>query len=261
MASATKLKKRLDVLVYERGLAESRQRAQAMILAGQIFVNQQKAAKAGAQVSVDVQIEAIGTKLKYASRGGLKLEGAFEDFGISVAGKICLDAGASTGGFTDCLLQHDAARVYAVDVNVDQLDWRLRQDARVVRVKQNARSLCMDDIGERVGLITVDVSFISVTKVLPALMDLAAEGCEFVILVKPQFELEKRLVGKGGIVQDPKLHEIAVEKVRNVAEGSGLEILGVLPSRVTGAEGNQEYFIRAIRTQASKSVSPIPKGE
>jgi 23S rRNA (cytidine1920-2'-O)/16S rRNA (cytidine1409-2'-O)-methyltransferase len=240
-------KKRLDLLLAERGLAESRQKAQAMILAGEVCVAGLKLAKAGALVSEDATVSVTGGKLKYASRGGLKLEGALEDFGVTVTGKVCLDAGASAGGFTDCLLQRGATRVFAVDVNVDQLDWRLRQDARVMVVKRNARELAPPDIGEAVDLVTADLSFISVVKVLPALLRLARAGAEFLVLVKPQFELAKKFVGKGGIVRDEALRRRAVESVSDGARACGLEVRGVAASRITGADGNQEYFLYAAR--------------
>lgn len=242
-------KLRLDLLLVERGLAPSRVRAQAMLLAGQVRVNGATAVKAGTAVSREAKIEIAGETLRYASRGGLKLEGALEDFGIRPEGRICLDAGSSTGGFTDCLLQHRAQKVYAVDVTIDQLDWKLRQDPRVVAVARNARHLKPEDIdiGELPSLITADLSFISTTKVLAALVSVAAPGADLLILIKPQFELGKGEVGKGGIVREPALQEKAIERVRRAAEDLGLEILGVRPSRVTGAEGNQEFFLRARR--------------
>ncbi|HLW43663.1 MAG TPA: TlyA family RNA methyltransferase, partial [Candidatus Acidoferrales bacterium] len=195
-------KKRLDLLVVERGLAESREKAQAMILAGEVRVNGERSEKAGAQISEDARIEVSGTSAKYASRGGIKLEGALEDFGIDVNGKICLDVGASTGGFTDCLLRHGARRVYAVDVTPQQIAWRLQQDARVTQIKANARNLRPEQIPEPAGLVTMDVSFISVAKVLPAVAAAAGPQAEFLILVKPQFELDRGDVGRGGIVRE-----------------------------------------------------------
>lgn len=240
-------RKRLDLLLVERGLAESRQRAQGLVLAGQVLVNGQKQDKAGAQVATDASIEITGGQLRYASRGGLKLEGALEEFGISVREKICLDIGASTGGFTDCLLQHGAQRVYAVDVNVNQLAWKLQRDARVARVERNARELHAEDLGEPVELVAIDASFISVTKILPAARAVAKPGADFLILVKPQFELDRGDVGKGGIVRDPRLHERAVERVKAAAAEAGLEIAGVRPSRLPGVEGNQEFFLHARR--------------
>ncbi|MDE3135382.1 MAG: TlyA family RNA methyltransferase [Acidobacteriota bacterium] len=238
-------RKRLDQLLVELGLAGTRQRAQALILAGAARVDGQRVDKAGTMIKTDARVEIAGEGLKYASRGGLKLEGVLDDTGISVEGRAALDAGSSTGGFTDCLLQRGARHVWAVDVTPEQLDWKLRRDERVTPVGRNARELRPQDIGEPVDLVTVDLSFISVTKALPALVPLAKPGADFLILVKPQFELERGEVGRGGIVRDPALRERAVEKVRAAAEALGLEILGVHPSRITGAEGNQEYFLHA----------------
>jgi 23S rRNA (cytidine1920-2'-O)/16S rRNA (cytidine1409-2'-O)-methyltransferase len=238
-------KKRLDLLVVERGLAESREKAQAMILAGEVRVNGERSDKAGAQIAGDARIEVIGSSGKYASRGGLKLEGALEDFGIDAVGKICLDIGASTGGFTDCLLQHGARRVYAVDVTPQQMAWRLAQDPRVTQIKANARNLRPEQIPEAADLVTMDVSFISVAKVLPAVVAAAGSEAEYLILVKPQFELDRGDVGRGGIVREASLHERAIERVRAAAEAAGLRVEGVRPSRLTGAEGNQEFFLHA----------------
>ncbi len=238
-------KKRLDVLVVEKGLAGSREKAQAMILAGEVRVDGSRSDKAGTLVAIDARIEASGTSAKYASRGGLKLEGALEDFGINVAGKACLDIGASTGGFTDCLLAHGARRVYAVDVTPEQMAWRLQQDVRVKQIKENARNLRPEQVPEPADLVTVDVSFISVVKILPAVVAAAGPRAQYLILVKPQFELDRGDVGRGGIVRDAALHERAVERVRGAAEAAGLHVEGVRPSRVTGAEGNQEFFLHA----------------
>ncbi len=238
-------KARLDVLLVERGLAASRERAQAQLLAGQVRVNGAPATKPGTQVALDAQIELIGAPSTYVSRGGLKLEGALEDLGVEAQGRVCLDVGSSNGGFTDCLLHHGARRVYAVDVTIDQLDWKLRQEARVVPVERNARYLQPQDLGEPVDLIVVDVSFISVSKVLPALVPLARPGADFLILIKPQFELEKRDVGTGGIVRETKLHQKAIERVKESAAEAGLQILGLRESRIRGAEGNREFFLHA----------------
>jgi 23S rRNA (cytidine1920-2'-O)/16S rRNA (cytidine1409-2'-O)-methyltransferase len=236
-------KKRLDLLLVERGLAESLAKARAVILAGQVWIDETRAQKAGAPIAEDARITL--TTQKYASRAGLKLEGALADFAIDPAGCVCLDIGSSTGGFSDCLLQKGASRVYAVDVNIDQLAWKLRQDARVTRVERNARELSRQDIPERVDLVVVDVSFISAAKMLPSAKAIAKPGANLLILVKPQFELPKNDVGTGGIVNDPALHEKAVEKVRTATLSDGLEIAGVRPSRLPGAEGNQEYFLHA----------------
>lgn len=238
-------KVRLDVLLVERGLAPSREKAQALLLAGQVHVDGQPASKPGTQIARDATIEVVGENPRYVGRGGLKLEGALADFQLSPRGTICLDVGSSTGGFTDCLLQNGAAKVYAVDVTIDQLDWKLRQDARVVPLERNARYLKPGDISERTSFVTMDVSFISVGKVLPAIVPLVASGADFLILIKPQFELEKREVGKGGIVRDVALHEKAIQRVSESARQCGLDARGVHPSRVPGAEGNQEFFLHA----------------
>jgi 23S rRNA (cytidine1920-2'-O)/16S rRNA (cytidine1409-2'-O)-methyltransferase len=240
-------KKRLDLLVVERGLADSREKAQAMILAGEVRVNGERSDKSGAQIGEDARIEVSGASAKYASRGGFKLEGALEDFAIDPGGKICLDVGASTGGFTDCLLQHGARRVYAVDVTPQQMAWRLVQDSRVTQIKANARNLRPEQIPEPVDLVTMDVSFISVDKVLPAVAASVGPHAEYLILVKPQFELDRGDVGRGGIVREPALHERAITRVRAAAEAAGLRVEGVRPSRLTGAEGNQEFFLHARR--------------
>jgi 23S rRNA (cytidine1920-2'-O)/16S rRNA (cytidine1409-2'-O)-methyltransferase len=240
-------KKRLDVLLVERGLAESRQKGQAIILAGQVLINGQKLTKAGAAVAADARVEILGEAMPYVSRGGLKLEGALKDFKVEVTGKLCLDVGSSTGGFTDCLLQRGAPRVYAVDVNVAQLAWKLQQDARVLRVERNARYLTPADVPGPINLATVDVSFISATKVLPAVVPVLSPGGEILILVKPQFELRPQDVGKGGIVRDSRLHQKAIDQVTVAAQEAGLEVLGYVPSRVAGAEGNVEFFLHAKR--------------
>jgi 23S rRNA (cytidine1920-2'-O)/16S rRNA (cytidine1409-2'-O)-methyltransferase len=240
-------KKRLDLLVVARGLAESREKAQAMILAGEVRVNGERSDKAGTQIPEDARIEVSGAAAKFASRGGFKLEGALEDFQIKANGKICADIGASTGGFTDCLLQHGASRVYAVDVTPQQMAWRLVQDARVRQIKANARNLRPEDIPQPIDIVTLDVSFISVAKVLPAVVASCGPRAEYLILVKPQFELDRGDIGSGGIVREASLHERAVERVRNAAEAAGLRVTGVRPSRLTGAEGNQEFFLHATR--------------
>jgi 23S rRNA (cytidine1920-2'-O)/16S rRNA (cytidine1409-2'-O)-methyltransferase len=236
------------LLLVERGLAPSRERAQALLLAGQVRVNGALMEKAGTQVPDEAHIEITGEAMRYASRGGFKLEGALDDFGITPEARICLDVGSSTGGFTDCLLQRGARRVYAVDVNVSQLDWKLQQDERVVAVRRNARYLRRQDIAEAPSLAVMDVSFISVAKVLPAIVAVVAPGADFLILVKPQFELERRDVGKGGIVRDPALHQRAIERVSAAVRELGLEIVSMRPSRLPGSEGNQEFFLHARRS-------------
>ena len=254
---ATKLGKiRVDVLLVERGLAPSRERAQALLLAGHVRVNGEKVDKAGSQIAPDARVELAGEGPRYASRGGDKLAGALEDFGISPEGRVCADVGSSTGGFTDCLLQNGAKKVYAVDVTPRQMDWKLQQDPRVALIEKNARYLKAEDLPEAASLVVMDVSFISAAKVVPALAAVAAPGADLLVLVKPQFELERRDVGRGGIVRDTALHERAVERVRVAAREAGLEVAGVKPSRVTGAEGNQEYFLHARRAGRIESANP-----
>jgi 23S rRNA (cytidine1920-2'-O)/16S rRNA (cytidine1409-2'-O)-methyltransferase len=244
---------RLDVLLVERGLAESRQRAQAMILAGEVEIDGKRADKAGSNTADDAQVQVHSRSQKYASRGGFKLEGALEDFHVSCAGKVCLDVGSSNGGFTDCVLQNGAVRVYAVDVNTDQLAWKLREDARVVTIKKNARELGAVDLPGLVDLVVADVSFISVKKVLPGAVACAKADADFLILIKPQFELEREDVGKGGIVREKELHQRAIESVSESAKSLGLSCLGTIPSKLVGAEGNQEYFLHARKTAAVES--------
>lgn len=241
-------KSRLDRLLVELGLAESREKAQALILAGQVLVEGKRAEKPGHAVPLDAAVTVAGPALKYASRGGLKLEAALDHFAIDVRGKICLDVGASTGGFTDCLLQRGAQRIYAVDVGTGQLDWRLRQDPRVaVHERTNARYLAWADIGEPVDLITCDVSFISVTLILPALVQFLHGGSEMVVLAKPQFEAGRQQVGKGGIVRDPEVHRQVVDKVSRAVRELGFGDVEVMESPVPGAEGNREFLVRGWR--------------
>jgi len=246
-------RKRLDVLLVERGLAESRQKAQAMVLAGEVTVDGKKAEKVGLSVAEISRLEVHSRLQKYVSRGGFKIEGALEDFRMSARGCVCMDVGSSTGGFTDCLLQGGAVRVYAVDVNTGQLAWKLREDARVIPIKKNARELTERDVAESVDLVVADVSFISVKKILPGACACAKSGAELLILIKPQFELQREDVGKGGIVRDPGLHEEAIASVRRAADLLGLAVIGVAPSRLTGAEGNQEYFLHARKVAKVES--------
>lgn len=243
--TAKSARKRLDTLLVERGLADSLPGARAMILAGEVRVDGQRADKAGTSLEQSAQLTIVSRVQKYASRGGVKLEGALSDFSFEPAGLVCLDVGSSTGGFTDCLLQQGASRVYAVDVNVDQLAWKLRQDARVIRIERNARALQPQDIPEAIDLAVADVSFISVTRVLRPMTVILKSAGAMLVLVKPQFELSSVDVGRGGIVADTALHERAIDRVRRAAIESGLEILGVQPSHLVGAEGNQEYFLHA----------------
>jgi 23S rRNA (cytidine1920-2'-O)/16S rRNA (cytidine1409-2'-O)-methyltransferase len=239
------VRKRLDILLVERNLADSQQKAQAMILAGEVQVNGAPAGKAGMLIASDSALDVNSRQQQYASRGGIKLEGALRDFSIDPAGKICMDIGVSSGGFTDCLLQRGAVRVYAVDVNLDQLAWKLRQDPRVIRIARNARELKTADVNEPVDLVVVDVSFISAGKVLASASSVAKPGANLLILVKPQFELPREDVGEGGIVTDEALHQKAVAQVQRAAALAGLESLDARPSHLTGAEGNQEYFLHS----------------
>lgn len=251
--SGDKMKTRLDKLLVERGLVASRERAQALILAGKVLVDEQKIEKAGTGVNPDSAIRLLVEDLKYVSRGGVKLEKALEHWKIQVGGKICLDVGASTGGFTDCLLQHGAARVIAIDTGYGQMDPKILQDPRVrLLAKVNARYLEKQQVGESVDLVAVDVSFISATLVLPAVVEAAFPesarervGRHLLVLVKPQFEAGREHVGKGGIVRDPSTQAAAVEKVRHAVLGLGFTSSDVIESPILGAEGNREFLLHA----------------
>ena len=242
------MRTRLDKLLVERGLTPSRERAQALILAGKVLVNEQKIEKAGAAVEDDSVLRLLGEDLRYVSRGGLKLERALEHWKIEVRGKFCMDVGASTGGFTDCLLQHGAKHVIAIDTGYGQMDFRLRQDPRVrLLEKTNARYLTANNVAEAVDFVAMDVSFISATLVLPAVL---AAGFpknrgdrRIVVLVKPQFEVGKELVGKGGIVRDEGVHQSAVVKVRTTLGKLGATQTDVIDSPILGAEGNREFLL------------------
>src|SRR5260370_22472218 len=218
-----KQRRRLDLVLVERGLVESREKGQALIIAGQVLVDGQKVAKPGQAVASDAKIELV-EQPRYVGRGGLKLEAALDHFGIPVAGKVCLDIGSSTGGFTDCLLQRGAARVCAIDVGTGQVDWKLRNDPRVVvREQVNARYLSGNVVPEPIDLAVCDVSFISITMILPVLPNLLAKSAEMVILVKPQFELERHQVGRGGIIRDPALHQQACRRVEDALRPLGFQ--------------------------------------
>lgn len=235
-------RQRIDQLLCDRGLAETRERANALLLAGSVLVNGQRVDKAGAQVASDAAIELV-ERMPWVSRGAYKLLGALEHWNIDVTGRVCLDVGSSTGGFTDVLLQRGAARVHCVDVGTGQLDWKLRNDPRVViHEGVNARYLEPSLTGEPAQLAVCDVSFISVTLILPALKPMLAEPREFVVLVKPQFEVSRDQVGRGGIVRDPALHEAAVERVRSAAAMLDFDT-EVTESPVLGAEGNKEFLL------------------
>ncbi len=237
-------KERLDLALVERQLVESRERAQALILAGKVTVDGQRADKPGRAIASDARVE-IEAPLKFVSRGGLKLEAALSGFGVTANGKTALDIGASTGGFTDCLLQHGAARVHAVDTGAGQIDWKLRNDPRVIlHERVNARYLTLREIGETADLIVCDVSFISVTLLIPALVPLLTPAGDWIILIKPQFEVGRELVGKGGIVRDPAAHRRACESVESKVRASGFKT-EMMESPVLGAKGNREFLLHA----------------
>ncbi len=246
-------KERLDILLHKKGLAESRERARRMIMAAQVLVDGQVIDKPGARVPSSAVL-AIKERLRYVSRGGLKLEAALQAFGLDVRGMVAADIGASTGGFTDCLLQHGAARVYAIDVGYGQLAWRLRRDSRVVVLERvNARYL--RELPERVDLATVDVSFISLTLVLPAVMQLLKPEGQIISLIKPQFEAGPDQVGKGGVVKDPAVHHDVLCNVLGWAAANGLRTDGVIASPLHGPAGNVEFFAHLV----SGVAQPVPE--
>ena len=236
-------KKRLDVTMVERGLAESRQKAQAVIMAGQVYVNGQKVDKAGAPVAEDAAIEVRGKTLAYVSRGGLKLEKAMELWPIRLEGAVCADIGASTGGFTDCMLQNGAEKVYAVDVGYNQLDYRLRTHPKVVCMERtNARYLTPEQIPDPLDFASIDVSFISLKLIFPALYGLLRQGGEIACLIKPQFEAGREKVGKKGVVRDPAVHQEVLEHFLTHAKENHFTVLGITYSPIRGPEGNIEYL-------------------
>jgi len=242
-------KLRIDRLLVDRGLVESRERGQALILAGQVLVNGQKQDKAGALVPEDAELRILGEVLPYVSRGGLKLAAALREFGVSADGKVALDVGASTGGFTDCLLQHGAKKVYAVDVGYGQMAWKIRQDPRVVTIERvNIRAIEPSLVPETVDMAVIDVSFISLEKVIPSILQFLRTGAELVALIKPQFEVGREQVGKGGIVRDEVARTAAVERVTSFIQEQGFTIAGVIPSPITGQDGNVEFLIYAVKS-------------
>jgi 23S rRNA (cytidine1920-2'-O)/16S rRNA (cytidine1409-2'-O)-methyltransferase len=251
-------RERIDKLLVERGLAESRTRAQAMVMAGVVLVNEQRVDKSSDQFATDSPIRikhADDPTSRYVGRGGLKLEAALKEFGINVRELVCLDVGASTGGFTDCLLQHGAAKVFAIDVGHNQIDWRLRNDPRVaVREGVNARHLEPQDFPGTFALVVMDVSFISVTKILPAAVPLLRPDGSMIVLIKPQFEVGRGEVGSGGIVRDAEKRMRAVDQVNQFAGSLGLELRGLIESPITGAEGNIEYLAHYSYHPASNHV-------
>lgn len=238
------VKERLDILLVNRNLAESREKAKAIIMSGNVFVDGQREDKAGSTFPEEVHIEVKGNPLKYVSRGGLKLEKAIEQYGISLQGKVCMDIGSSTGGFTDCMLQNGAVLVYAVDVGTNQLAWKLRQDERVISMeKTNIRYLLPGDINDRISFASIDVSFISLTKVLQPVRELLTEEGEMVCLIKPQFEAGREKVGKKGVVRDKKVHLEVIEAVTDYASKAGYDCIDLNFSPIKGPEGNIEYLL------------------
>ncbi len=259
------MKERLDVLLVKKGLAESREKAKAMIMAGNVFVNDNREDKAGASFDEEkVRIEIKGQTLKYVSRGGLKLEKAMDVFGVKLADKVCMDIGASTGGFTDCMLQNGAVKVFAVDVGYGQLAWKLRQDERVICMeKTNIRYVTQEDIKESLDFASVDVSFISLTKVLPPAKLLLKDDAQMVCLIKPQFEAGREKVGKKGVVRDLAVHKEVIEKVIGFASAIGFDILALDYSPVKGPEGNIEYLVYLQNipgTLSAEEMDAIGKG-
>lgn len=248
-------KERLDVLLVKRGLAESREKAKAVIMAGEVFVNNQREDKAGQTFPVTAAIEVRGKKMKYVSRGGYKLEKAMESFPIVLNDCVCMDVGSSTGGFTDCMLQNGARFVYAIDVGTNQLAWKLRQDGRVRSMeKTNIRYVTPEDIGEAVDFVSIDVAFISLTKVLTPVKELMKEGAQMVCLIKPQFEAGREKVGKKGVVRDKKVHEEVIEMVTNHALSLGFIVKGLEHSPIRGPEGNIEYLLYVEKAEKEPSV-------
>ncbi len=256
------MKERLDVLLVRQGMAESREKAKAVIMAGCVYVNDQKEDKAGAMFDeTKVTIEVRGNTLKYVSRGGLKLEKAMNHFDITLTDKVCMDIGASTGGFTDCMLQNGACKVYSVDVGHGQLAWKLRNDERVVCMeKTNFRYMVREDIEDDLDFASVDVSFISLTKILEPAYNLLKTGAQMVCLIKPQFEAGKEKVGKKGVVREPEVHIEVIEKVMDYAVSIGFEVLHLEFSPIRGPEGNIEYLLHIYKTE-EKTVSELPPHE
>jgi 23S rRNA (cytidine1920-2'-O)/16S rRNA (cytidine1409-2'-O)-methyltransferase len=244
-------KERLDVLLVNKGFSESREKAKRTIMAGIVYVNGEKEDKAGTTFDPEVEIEVRGNVLPYVSRGGLKLEKAIKEFGVSCEGKVCLDIGASTGGFTDCMLQNGAVKVFAIDVGHGQLDWKLRNDERVVCMeKTNIRYVKPEDLGELASLVSIDVSFISLQLVLPVVKTLIKDDCQVVCLIKPQFEAGRDQVGKKGVVRDKKVHVEVIEKTLSFAYSIGFELKGLTFSPIKGPEGNIEYLAELMLRDA-----------
>ena len=252
------MKERLDVLLVQRGLAPSREKAKAMIMEGNVYVNNQKEDKAGASFDDQIPIEVRGNTLKYVSRGGLKLEKAMKQFDIRLGACVCMDIGASTGGFTDCMLQNGASKVFAVDVGYGQFAWKLRQDPRVVCMeKTNIRYVTPEDIGEPLDFASVDVSFISLTKVLGPAKELLKENGQMVCLIKPQFEAGREKVGKKGVVRDQKVHLEVIEKVIDFATSIGFSVKNLEYSPIKGPEGNIEYLVHIRKDDLGETEAAI----
>lgn len=248
------MKERLDVMMVNRGLAESREKAKAIIMSGIVYVDNIKEDKAGSTFDEKAQIEVRGNTLKYVSRGGLKLEKAMDCFGVSLAGKVAMDVGSSTGGFTDCMLQNGAVKVYSVDVGHGQLAWKLRNDERVVCMeKTNIRYVTPDDIEDRIEFASIDVSFISLTKVLSPVKELLTDDGEIVCLIKPQFEAGREKVGKKGVVRDQKVHVEVVEMIVDFARQIGFKTLDLSYSPIKGPEGNIEYLLYITKDQTKEN--------
>jgi 23S rRNA (cytidine1920-2'-O)/16S rRNA (cytidine1409-2'-O)-methyltransferase len=237
------LKKRIDRLIVELGLAESREKAQAIIMAGSVLVNETPVMKPGTAVDESAAIRLKELLHPYVGRGGMKIEGAVKTFNVAVQDRICLDIGSSTGGFTHFFLLNGATRVYAVDVDINQLDWKLRNDPRVKKIQKNARFLTREDVGEAVDVVSIDASFISLTMLLPVIPATMKAGAVCLALVKPQFEVGRGNVGRGGIVRDEQLQRAAVEKIANAGAAAGLSLAAECESPITGREGNREYFL------------------
>ncbi|MCF8068758.1 MAG: TlyA family RNA methyltransferase [Desulfobacterales bacterium] len=248
-------KKRLDILVVEKGLAQSRRRAQALIMAGKVFINNEPVTKPGTSFLTDAEIDLKQDDIPYVSRGGLKLEGALNNLDINISGCVCMDVGASTGGFTDCLLQNGASKVYAVDVGYGQLAWKLRQDERVVTIERtNIRHMPPEKIHEPIDLITIDVSFISLKIVVPVILQYLKTDSRILALIKPQFEVGKGKVGKGGVVKDPSLHEAVIEDLKLFFSGLQLVAEKIIPSPILGPKGNREFIISLLYNADTASV-------
>jgi len=242
---------RLDRLLVERGLAESRQRAAGLILAGKVRIEGKLASKAGQQVAVDAYVELVDSNDTYVSRGGFKLASALDEFSANVADLVAMDVGASTGGFTDCLLQRGARKIYAIDVGYGQLAWRLRQDIRVVVLERcNVRYLTREHVPEFVDLAVIDVSFISLKKVIPKVLEFLRGGGQLLALIKPQFEVGRDKVGKGGVVREPELHRHVVKEIEQLCWSLAMEVQGVAESVLRGPKGNREFFIYANRSDS-----------